>query len=69
MRYATCNNSAQEDIISVWNRTADNARLNLKIRDTIKRVIGLPGDVTMEYKAHKSALVDQSSFKNTDVFR
>ncbi|KAI9496276.1 translation initiation factor eIF 4e-like domain-containing protein [Zychaea mexicana] len=58
-----------EDIISVWNRTASKGRINLKIRDTIKKVLSLPQDTTMEYKTHNDSLKDNSSFCNTDVFR
>ncbi|KAI8089268.1 translation initiation factor eIF 4e-like domain-containing protein [Halteromyces radiatus] len=58
-----------EDIISVWNKTSSNGRINLKIRDTIKKVLALPQDTTMEYKSHNVALRDNSSFRNTDVFR
>ncbi|SAM07737.1 hypothetical protein [Absidia glauca] len=58
-----------EDIISVWNKTSANGRINLKIRDTIKKVLSLPNDTTMEYKSHNVALRDNSSFRNTDVFR
>ncbi|KAI9268852.1 translation initiation factor eIF 4e-like domain-containing protein [Phascolomyces articulosus] len=60
---------SSEDIISVWNRTASNGRINLKIRDTIKKVLSLPQDTTMEYKTHNDSLKDNSSFCNTDVFR
>ena len=60
---------SSEDIISVWNRSADVPRTNLMIRDAIKRVLNLPSETVMEYKAHKNALVDHSSFRNTDVFR
>ncbi|KAI8138232.1 translation initiation factor eIF 4e-like domain-containing protein [Fennellomyces sp. T-0311] len=60
---------SSEDIISVWNRTAANGRINLKIRDTIKKVLSLPQDTTMEYKTHNDSLKDNSSFCNTDVFR
>ncbi|ORY99154.1 translation initiation factor eIF 4e-like domain-containing protein [Syncephalastrum racemosum] len=58
-----------EDIISVWNRTASNGKINLRIRDTIKRVLSLPQDTIMEYKTHNDSLRDNSSFCNTDVFR
>lgn len=58
-----------EDILSVWNQTADDASTNLKIRDTLKRVLGLPENCIMEYKAHRQALQDHSSFRNTDMFR
>ncbi|KAI9342498.1 translation initiation factor eIF 4e-like domain-containing protein, partial [Zopfochytrium polystomum] len=57
-----------EDILSVWNQTADAGRLNLKIRDTMKRVLGLPQSCVMEYKAHSQALTDQSSFRNTSLY-
>lgn len=60
---------SNEDIISLWNKSADVPRTNLKIRDILKRVLALPADTIMEYKAHKAALVDNSSFRNTDVFR
>ncbi|CAO3592181.1 unnamed protein product [Absidia cylindrospora] len=58
-----------EDIISIWNKTSSNGRINLKIRDTVKKVLNLPQDTTMEYKSHNVALRDNSSFRNTDVFR
>ncbi|KAI8075086.1 translation initiation factor eIF 4e-like domain-containing protein [Gongronella butleri] len=58
-----------EDIISVWNKTASNGKINLSIRDTIKRVLNLPQDTPMEYKSHTVAIRDNSSFRNTDVFR
>ncbi|KAG1469109.1 hypothetical protein G6F56_003451 [Rhizopus delemar] len=58
-----------EDIISLWNKTSSNGKINLKIRDTIKRQLNLPAEIIMEYKTHNDALRDKSSFRNTDVFR
>lgn len=58
-----------EDILSLWNHSAHEGRINLKIRDTMKRVLNLPADTIMEYKTHNDALKDNSSFRNTDVFR
>ncbi|KAI8604851.1 translation initiation factor eIF 4e-like domain-containing protein [Dissophora ornata] len=58
-----------EDILSIWNQSAHEGRINLKIRDTMKRVLNLPADTIMEYKTHNDALKDNSSFRNTDVFR
>ncbi|KAF9977977.1 Eukaryotic translation initiation factor 4E type 2 [Actinomortierella ambigua] len=58
-----------EDILSLWNQSAHEGRINLKIRDTMKRVLNLPPDTIMEYKTHNDALKDNSSFRNTDVFR
>ncbi|RUP46927.1 translation initiation factor 4e [Jimgerdemannia flammicorona] len=60
---------SSEDILSVWNQSAHEGRINLKIRDTMKRVLNLPNDTIMEYKTHNDALKDNSSFRNTDVFR
>lgn len=58
-----------EDILSLWNRTATNNKNNLHIRDTIKRILNLPADTVMEYKTHDDAIKDQSSFRNTDVYK
>ncbi|ORY07441.1 eukaryotic translation initiation factor 4E [Basidiobolus meristosporus CBS 931.73] len=58
-----------EDILSVWNRSAHEGRVNLKIRDTLKRTLDLPSDTIMEYKTHNDALRDNSSFRNTDVYK
>ncbi|KAG0261780.1 Eukaryotic translation initiation factor 4E type 2 [Mortierella polycephala] len=58
-----------EDILSLWNQSAHEGRINLKIRDTMKRILNLPADTIMEYKTHNDALKDNTSFRNTDVFR
>ncbi|KAF9934974.1 Eukaryotic translation initiation factor 4E type 2 [Linnemannia zychae] len=58
-----------EDILSIWNQSSQGGRTNLKIRDTMKRVLNLPADTIMEYKTHNDALKDNTSFRNTDVFR
>ncbi|KAJ3281048.1 Eukaryotic translation initiation factor 4E type 2 [Rhizoclosmatium sp. JEL0117] len=58
----------QEDILSVWNQTAESGRVNLKIRDTLKRVLNLPSNCIMEYKAHQASITDQSSYRNTALF-
>ncbi|KAF9939027.1 Eukaryotic translation initiation factor 4E type 2 [Mortierella alpina] len=57
-----------EDILSLWNQSAHEGRINLKIRDTMKRILNLPADTIMEYKTHNDALKDNTSFRNTDVF-
>ncbi|XP_035220222.1 eukaryotic translation initiation factor 4E type 2-like [Stegodyphus dumicola] len=58
----------QEDIISVWNKTASDQHTTIRIRDTLKRVLNLPPNTIMEYKTHNNSLRDRSSFRNTDVF-
>jgi len=58
----------QEDIISVWNRNASDQATTSRIRDTLRRVLNLPQNTIMEYKAHMASLTDQSSYRNTSVF-
>jgi translation initiation factor 4E len=54
-----------EDIISIWNKTANDSQLTAKIRDTITRVMQLPQQTIMEYKEHDMSIKDKSSFRNT----
>ncbi|KAJ2994740.1 hypothetical protein HDV02_001352 [Globomyces sp. JEL0801] len=58
-----------EDILSLWNKTSDDGRTNMRIRDTMKRVLDLPANCVIEYKAHKAAITDNSSFRNTETYR
>jgi len=58
----------QEDILSVWNKTANDTGVTNRIRDTFRRVLNLPPGTTIEYKAHNDSIKDNSSFRNTDVF-
>ncbi|KAJ1937418.1 hypothetical protein FBU59_004754 [Linderina macrospora] len=58
-----------EDILSLWNRTAVDAKTNVHIRDIIKQVLEIPAETIMEYKAHNDSLKDNSSFRNTDVYK
>lgn len=39
----------QEDIISVWNRTANDTMVTNRIRDTFRRVLNLPPGTIIEY--------------------
>ena len=55
----------QEDILSVWNRSADSRRVCMQIRDTMRSVMGLPAEATMEYKKHTDSMRDNSSYRNT----
>merc|ERR1711894_598283 len=58
----------QEDIISIWNRNASDQATTSRIRDTLRRVLNLPQNTIMEYKAHMASLNDHSSYRNTDIF-
>ncbi|KIH46803.1 eukaryotic initiation factor 4E, partial [Ancylostoma duodenale] len=53
---AVCSVRNQEDIVSLWNRTADNIGVTNRIRDTLRRVLNLPINAVMEYKRHDECL-------------
>jgi len=57
-----------EDIISVWHRRTDPARVD-RIRDTIRRVLSLPPNTVMDYKTNNDSMNDKSSFRNTSFDR
>eukprot|EP01083_Nonionella_stella_P081639 225006_1 len=58
-----------EDIVSVWNRTANDTEITQRLRDCIKKILQLPTFVHMEYKPHETSLQDKSSFRNTQVWK
>lgn len=55
----------QEDILSVWSRTAIDENIKKSLKEAIKKALGLPAILSMEYKAHDAAMKDNSSFRNT----
>ena len=57
----------QEDILSIWNRSADSRRVCMQIRDTMRAVMELPLEATMEYKKHTDSMRDNSSYRNTNT--
>lgn len=57
----------QDDILSLWNRSKDHS-ITSRIRDTLQRVLNLPPNTIMEYKAHIDCIKDHTSFRNTDLF-
>lgn len=58
-----------EDILGIWNRTANDRDITERLRDAIKRVLQLPQHAPMEYKPHQTAMQDKSSFRNTQVWK
>lgn len=58
-----------EDIVSVWNKTANDREVTERLRDCIKKILQLPSFVHMEYKPHENSLQDKSSFRNTQVWK
>ncbi|KAE8620463.1 hypothetical protein XENTR_v10010264 [Xenopus tropicalis] len=57
----------EEDILSIWNKTANDQFSTVRIRDTLRRVLNLPPNTIMEYKTHTDSLKDNSSFRNTKI--
>lgn len=55
----------QEDILSVWSRTAMDENVKKNLKEAIKKALNLPMNLAMEYKAHDASMKDNSSFRNT----
>lgn len=55
-----------EDIISIWNRTANDDVEKARLRDIIKQVLCLPPHASLEYKAHDAAMKDSGNFRSAD---
>jgi len=60
---------SSEDILALWNRNAVDTTGNLRMRDTMKKILALPADTVLEYKAHNESLKDNSSFRNTNLYK
>ncbi|XP_059145635.1 eukaryotic translation initiation factor 4E type 2-like isoform X3 [Physella acuta] len=45
----------QDDILSLWNRSNDQS-VTTRIRDILQRVLNLPPNTIMEYKAHTESM-------------
>ncbi|KAJ1450459.1 translation initiation factor eIF 4e-like domain-containing protein [Pelagophyceae sp. CCMP2097] len=52
-----------EDIISVWNRDANDSEATSKLRDLIASNLQLPDFISLEYKKHAESMSDKSSFR------
>eukprot|EP00794_Sanderia_malayensis_P011365 gene11365-12550_t len=59
----------QDDIISVWNKNASDQVTIQRIRDTLRRILNLPQNTIMEYKAHSDSPSYQSSIKPNSYFQ
>uniref|UniRef100_A0A8C9X704 Eukaryotic translation initiation factor 4E family member 2 n=1 Tax=Sander lucioperca TaxID=283035 RepID=A0A8C9X704_SANLU len=59
----------QEDIISIWNKTASDQATTARIRDTLRRVLNLPPNTIMEYKTHTDSIkyVSKISFLSVKI--
>jgi len=64
-----CSIRPQEDLISIWTKTANNQVVTQRIKETMKKVLNLPQDCPIEYKTHNDSLRDNCSYRNTDRVR
>jgi len=53
----------QEDIISVWNATAEDYEAVQTIRNVLRQALNLPAQVSMEYRRHDVSIRDNCSFR------
>lgn len=56
-----------EDIIAVWNMTAEDYEAVRNIRDVLRRCLNLPGQAVMEYKRHDSSMKENSTYRTRKV--
>lgn len=56
LRHGFSASCLQEDIISIWNKTASDQATTARIRDTLRRVLNLPPNTIMEYKTHTDSI-------------
>ncbi|CAF1450305.1 unnamed protein product [Adineta steineri] len=61
-----CSIRPQEDLISIWTKTANNQSVTQRIKEAMKKVLNLPQDCPVEYKTHNDSLRDNCSYRNTD---
>ncbi|XP_078266370.1 eukaryotic translation initiation factor 4E type 2 isoform X3 [Rhinoraja longicauda] len=54
----------EEDIISIWNKTACDQATTARIRDTLRRVLNLPPNTIMEYKTHTDSIKIKPRFRD-----
>lgn len=62
---AVMSSRAQEDVLSIWNKTASNGSTNLKIRNTIKNILNLGAEMNCEYITHNERQVQQQTQAHT----
>lgn len=53
-----------EDVLSLWTRTSDNAEVVHKIKDMMRKILKVPGFVQIDYKRHETATVSSSLSSN-----
>ena len=59
------NMKIQLDILSLWNRTANNTGVTNHIKDTFRQVLNLPPGTTIDYKAQNNSMVVRMGRFNT----
>uniref|UniRef100_A0A8C9UQJ3 Eukaryotic translation initiation factor 4E type 2 n=1 Tax=Spermophilus dauricus TaxID=99837 RepID=A0A8C9UQJ3_SPEDA len=57
----------QEDIISIWNKTASDQATTAQICDTLPRMLTPPPNTIMEYETHTDSIKDNSTRVGKDT--
>ena len=55
----------REDVLSIWNRHADDRDATGKVCDIIKRVLKLPSSTVMTYKRHDASFMHEGAVTST----
>jgi translation initiation factor 4E len=56
----------QEDIIAIWNKTAEDSSAKNKLHEALRRTLNLPESIQLDYKAHDQSIKDTFSFRQLD---
>ncbi|CAM9296036.1 unnamed protein product [Discosporangium mesarthrocarpum] len=54
---------SREDLLSVWNEDNTNQQVRFHIGERLKQVLDLEPSTMIEYKYHKTAMRDMSTFR------
>jgi translation initiation factor 4E len=50
-----------EDVLAIWNRNSMNKAGNIRIRETLKRILSLDNNSALEYRPHQQAIKNLQS--------
>ena len=55
---------SHEDILSIWTKDESNTTENIAVKEIVKTLLALPPDTVVDYRSHKAAMQEGSSFRN-----
>lgn len=59
---AVCSIRYNEDLISLWHRNAEDERAIKTVADAMRRALGMPSSLRMEYRKHTENLATMHVF-------